>query len=133
MICVIAHREPRMMTLLRGSGGVHINGDVRVDAAGPLEFVGWIRVLSNPKTFAWRSTVLGERRVQMCGSSTRYPVHGRVTVVLDGDRHRDLWDAVLEDDLSCGDEAAIDIDRLLHLAQLGRAPSDRRRQVIPAA
>lgn len=133
MICVIGHHEPKMMTLLRGSRGVNIDGDVFVDALGPPEFVRWLRVLSNPVTFAWRSTVTGERHVQVCGSSTQDPVHGRVTVVLDGDRHRDLWDAVLEDDLRCGDETTIDLDRLLQLAQLARIPGERRSQTMPAA
>ena len=81
---MIGHREPKMLTLLLGSRGVNIDGDVCVDVPGPAEFVRWASLLSTPVAFAWRSTVPGERHLQVCGSSTQDPVHGRVTVVLDG-------------------------------------------------
>jgi hypothetical protein len=127
---MIAHREPRMLTLLLGSRGVKIDGNVCVDVPGPAEFVRWASLLSHPVAFAWRSTATGARHLQVCGSSTHDPVHGRVTVVLDGDRHRDVWDALQKDDLGCGDEEPIDLDRLRQAAQ---TPRDRRDQALPAA
>lgn len=126
---MIGHREPKMLTLLLGSRGVNIDGDVCVDVPGPAEFVRWASLLSTPVAFAWRSTVTGERHLQVCGSSTQDPVHGRVTVVLDGDRHRDVWDAVQENDLRCVDEEPIDLERLRQLAQT----RERQQQAMPAA
>jgi hypothetical protein len=126
---VIGHREPRMLSLLLNCRCVSINGDVCVHAHGPAELVRWAGVLSNPAAFAWRSTVTGERHLQVCGSSTQDPVHGRVTVVLDGDRHRDMWDALQENDLMCGDEEPIDIERLRRAAMMRR----RQEQGVPAA
>jgi len=127
---MIAHREPRMLTLLLGSRGLSIDGNVCVDVPGPAELVKWISVLSNPMAFAWRSTVTGERRLQVLGHSTHGPVHGRVAVELDGDCHRDVWDALQKDDLGCGDEEPIDLERLRQAAQ---TPRDRRDQALPAA
>ena len=126
---MIGHREPKMLTLLLSSRGVNIDGDVCVDVPGPAEFVRWASLLSTPVAFAWRSMVTGERHLQVCGSSTQDPVHGRVTVVLDGDRHRDVWDAVQENDLRCGREEPIDLARLRRLAQT----RERRPQAMPAA
>jgi hypothetical protein len=126
---MIGHREPKMLTLLLSSRGVNIDGDVCVDVHGPAEFVRWASLLSTPVAFAWRSTVTGERHLQVCGSSTHDPVHGRVTVVLDGDRHRDVWDAVQENDLRCGDEEPIDLERLRQVAQT----PERHQQAMPAA
>jgi hypothetical protein len=129
LILMIGHREPEMLSLLLDSRRVSINGDVCVDVHGPAELVRWAGVLSNPVAFAWRSTVTGERHLQVCGSSTQDPVHGRVTVVLDGDRHRDMWDAVQENDLMCGDEEPIDFERLRHVALM----RERHDQAVPAA
>jgi hypothetical protein len=126
---MIGQREPEMLTLLLNSRLVTINGDVCVHVQGPTEFVRWAGVLSNPVAFAWRSTVTGERHLQVCGSSTEDPIYGRVTVVLDGDRHRSTWDAVQENDLMCGDEEPIDIERLRQAAPM----RERHRQAVPAA
>ena len=126
---MVANSEPQMLALLLGSQSVQVDGDVCVDVDGPIEFVTWASVLLNPAVFAWRSTVTGERRLQVCGNSTHDPVHGRVTVVLDGDRHRDLWDAMQQDDLRCGDDERINL-ALLRQAALKRK---RREQATPAA
>ncbi|HJR89346.1 MAG TPA: hypothetical protein VJ782_04215 [Aeromicrobium sp.] len=122
-------RDPQMLELLLGSQSVEIDGDICVDVVEPTEFLRWARVLLNPAVFAWRSTVTGERRLQICGNSAHYPVHGRVTVVLDGDRHRDLWDAMQQDDLRCGEEERIDLLRLRQAALKRR----RREQATRAA
>lgn len=121
---MIAYRDPQMLALLLGSQSVRIEGDICVDVDGPTELVGWASVLVNPTVFAWRSTVTGERCLQVCGSSAHDPVHGRVTVVLDGDRHRDLWDAMQQDDLRCGEEERIDV-QLLRQAALKRRRRER--------
>lgn len=126
---MVANSEPQMLALLLGSQSVKVDGDVCVDVDGPTEFVTWATVLLNPAVFAWRSTVTGERRLQVCGNSTHDPVHGRVTVVLDGDRHRDLWDAMQQDDLRCGDEERIDLQRLRQAA----LKRNRRERATPAA
>jgi hypothetical protein len=52
-----------------------------------------------------------------------------VTVVLDGDRHRHMWDALQENDLRCGDEEPIDIERLRRAA----LTRERHEQDVPAA
>ena len=126
---MVEYRDPQMLALLLESQSVKIDGDICVDVVGPTDFLRWASVLLNPAVFAWRSTVTGERRLQVCGNSTHDPVHGRVTVVLDGDRHRDLWDAMQQDDLRCGDEERIDLQRLRQ-AELKRR---RREQAMPAA
>jgi hypothetical protein len=119
------YREPTMLTLLLDSRRVNIDGNVCVDVPGPAEFIQWVSVLSNPVAFAWRSTKTGERYLQVCGSSTQDPVHGRVTAVLDGDRHRDLWDALQGDDLRCGDEEPVGLELLRQMAQ---TPAVERRR-----
>ena len=126
---MIGHHEPKMLALILGSQGVHIDGDVCVDAPGLSELIGWASVLSNPAAFAWRSTATGERHLQVGGWSTQDPVHGRVTVLLDGDHHRDVWDTVLADDLRCGDEKRLDLDRLRRVA----LTRERREQAGVAA
>ncbi len=113
---MVVNREPPMLALLLGSQSVNVDGDVCVDADGPTEFVTWADVLVNPTVLAWRSAVTGERRLQIFGSSVQDPVHGRVTVVLDGDRYRELWDSMQQDDLRCGDEERIDLARLRQAA-----------------
>ena len=126
---MIGHREPTMMTLLLGSQDMNIDGDVCVNVPGLDELIGWSSVLSNPAAFAWRSTVTGERHLQVCGGSTQDPVHGRVSVVLDGDRHREVWDTVLANDLRCGDEERVDLERLRRVART----LERHEQARPAA
>jgi hypothetical protein len=128
LIHMVGNPQPQMLALLLGSQNVNVDGDVCVDVDGPTEFVRWASVLSNPAAFAWRSTVTGERRLQICGSSAQDPVHGLVTVVLDGDRHRDLWDAMQRDDLQCGDEERIDLERLRRALRNGL-----HEQAMPAA
>ena len=129
MIHMVGYPQPQMLALLLGSQSVEVDGDVCVEVDGPTEFVMWANVIRNPAVFAWRSTVTGQRRLQICGSSAQDPVHGCVTVVLDGDRHRDLWDAMQQDDLRCGDEERIDIDRLRQVA----LRCERHEQAMPAA
>lgn len=124
------HCEPKMLALLLGSRAVRIDGNVRVDVRGPAEFLRWANVLSNPVAFAWRSTGTGSRHLEVCGSSTEEPVDGYVWVVLDGDLNRDMWDAVLKNDLGYGDEESIDLERLRQVAQLSQGPP---RQDMPAA
>jgi hypothetical protein len=130
MVLMIGHREPKMLALLLDSCAVRIDGNVSVDVRGPSELVRWANLLSEPVAFAWRSSVTGARHLEVCGSSTDEPVDGYVWVVLDGDLHRDVWDAVLKDDLGCGQEEPIDLGQV---RQAARTLEDRPRQDLPAA
>jgi hypothetical protein len=77
--------------LLRISSAIDIVGDVSVTVAHPADLTAWSCVLEQGEVSAWRAHESGHRFVQVSAISTHAPVHGRVTAVLNCERHPEFW------------------------------------------
>lgn len=105
--------------LLRIGSDLDIVGDVSVVASNPAEVLAWANVLDNPAIRSWRSTSTGDRYIHVTATSTRSPVHGRITAILTGNQNRTFWDALHPDhDLEPGEH------RELSRAALSQAWAD---------
>lgn len=109
----------QIAVLLRIGSDLDIVGDVSVIASNPSEVLAWANVLDNPAIRSWRSTSTDDRYIHVTATSTRRPVHGRITAVLSGNQNRTFWDALHpDDDLEPGE------DRELSRTALSQAWTD---------
>lgn len=102
-------RAHQLAVLLRAARELDIIGDVSVTVDSSGELVAWARLLTGPQLIAWRAEDTGRRYLCLTATQRAAPVRGQVAVTLDGDRHRTLWDRLLDDrDLPCGTEHVLD-------------------------
>lgn len=105
----------QLTTLLKIAAGIDVVGDVSVTVSSPAELLAWAQMLPDPIVLAWRSEGSGHRFVSVTAFHERSPIHGNISIVLDGNRHIELWDALLGGrDLDPGEEALLDVARLAH-------------------
>lgn len=99
--------------LLRISRGVDIVGDVSVSVDDPSELLAWANTLVAGGVLAWRGRDSESRYVQVAATHHRSPIHGKVTAVLNCDRHRAFWAELLDGaDLEPGTERALSVEAL---------------------
>lgn len=99
-------RSPHtLFTLLRIGVELDIIGDITVTVDTPSVLLAWAHALPQPTICAWRADDSGTRYVHVSASCHQAPVRGQVTAVLNAERHRSFWSALLpEGDLAPGDE-----------------------------
>lgn len=108
-----AQREQQLTILLRISETIDVVGDVSATVENPSEMIAWAHILTEPKVFAWRSHVSGNRFVHLTAMHVEAPIHGRITVALAADNHRDFWNTLVGHDLEYGDERQLTSQQLV--------------------
>ena len=98
--------------LLRISRELDVVGDVTATVDNPSELLAWALVLSHPVVLAWRATDSGHRYLHVTAQRNKAPIRGQITAVLDGEQHKDFWDAIGLDGLAPGARRDLSVDAL---------------------
>jgi len=98
--------------LLRISRELDVVGDVTATVDNPSELLAWALVLSRPDVLAWRATDSGHRYLHVTAQRNKAPIRGQITAVLDGEQHKDFWDAIGLDTLTPGARRDLSVDAL---------------------
>ena len=99
--------------LLRISRELDVVGDVTAIVENPSELLAWANTLTDPTVSAWRAADSGGRYVQVSAIHKHEPIRGRVTAVLDCDRHQEFWRELSHThDLDSGDNTTLTITNL---------------------
>lgn len=98
--------------LLRISRELDVVGDVTATVDNPSELLAWALVLTRPEVLAWRATDSGHRYLHVTARRNKAPIRGQITAVLDGEQHKDLWDALSLDTLTPGARRDLRVDAL---------------------
>jgi hypothetical protein len=98
--------------LLRISRELDVVGDVTATVDSPSELLAWALVLSRPDVLAWRATDSGHRYLHVTAQRNKAPIRGQIAAVLDGEQHKDFWDALGLDALTPGARRDLSVDAL---------------------
>ena len=98
--------------LLRISRELDVVGDVTATVDNPSELLAWALVLTRPDVLAWRATDSGHRYLHVTAQRNKAPIRGQITALLDGEQHRDYWDALGLDGLAPGARRDLSVDAL---------------------